>query len=276
MLIRLLRTCPEIPEALQIRAVMNENLHPSNVLLETAYLDRPGRGSFERTYGWAWLLKLAQELHEWKDPDARRWSAALEPLSQAIVKRYMTFFPKQNYPIRTGVHPNTAFGLIFALEYAHAVGDTALSTLVISRSTEYFGNDTRYPIAWEPGGEDFFSPGLMEADLMRRILPPARFREWFSRFAPDVVRNGGPPVFVPAVVTDRTDPKLVHLDGLNLSRAWSMHGIATTFAPGEPVRRRLELSAKEHEKAGLSYVASGNYEGEHWLATFAVLMLTEQ
>jgi hypothetical protein len=276
MLIRLLRTSPDIPEASQIRAVMNENLHPSNVLLETAYLDQPGRGSFERTYGWAWLLKLAQELHEWNDPDARRWSTALEPLSRAIVKRYRAFLPKQNYPIRTGVHPNTAFGLIFALEYARAVGDTALSSLAISRSTEYFGNDSGYPIAWEPGGEDFFSPGLMEADLMRRILPPAKFRRWFMKFAPDVVGDGGSPVFVPVVVTDRTDPKLVHLDGLNLSRAWSMRGIATALAPGEPVRHRLEASANEHERVGLSYVASGNYEGEHWLATFAVLMLTEQ
>ena len=276
MLIRLLRTVPGLPEAARIRAVMDENLDPSSVMLETAYLDQPGRTSFERTYGWAWLLKLAQELHEWNDPDAQRWSAALQPLTRAIVRRYMVFLPKQNYPIRTGVHPNTAFGLIFALEYARSVGDTTLASLVISRGSEYFGQDTRYPIAWEPGGEDFFSPGLMEADLMRRILPPHQFREWFRRFVPEFSIHGESPLFAPAVVTDRTDPKLVHLDGLNLSRAWAMRGIASALGNVDPVRRRLEASAEDHEKAGLSYVASGNYEGEHWLATFAVLMLTEK
>ena len=275
MLIRLLRTTPGLPEAPRIRTVMDENLDPSNIRIETAYLDQPGRTSFERTYGWAWLLKLAQELHEWNDPDARRWSATLRPLADAIAHRFLTFLPKQNYPIRTGVHPNTAFALIFALDYARSVGDTALASLVIERTCTYFAYDREYPFAWEPGGEDFFSAGLMEAELMRRALPADRFRRWFKTFAPAFSGKDGAVVLSPAIVTDRTDPKLVHLDGLNLSRAWAMRGIAHGLGPNDPLRHRLLSSAQAHEDAGLSHVASGNYEGEHWLATFAVLMLSQ-
>lgn len=275
MLVRLLRTVPGLPEAGRIRAVMDENLDASNVRMEVMYLDQAGRASFERTYGWAWLLKLAQELHEWDDPDARRWSAALEPLTRAIVKRYMAFLPKQNYPIRTGVHPNTAFGLIFALDYARSAKDTALASLVVARSREYFGKDPAYPLSWEPGGEDFFSPALMEADLMRRVLPRGEFRSWFKTFAHELAGPVKPALLLPAVVTDRSDPKLVHLDGLNLSRAWTMRGIASALATDDPLKATLLASARVHETAGLSYVASGNYEGEHWLASFAVLMLSE-
>lgn len=219
MLVRLLRSVPGLPEAARIRSVLDENLDPASIEVETAYLDQRGRSSFERTYGWAWLLKLSQELHEWNDPDARRWSIALEPLTRAIVKRYVTFLPKQNYPIRTGVHPNTAFGLVFALDYARSAGDTALESLACSRSRDYFDADRAYPLQWEPGGEDFFSPALMEADLMRRVLPRERFRQWFKAFAPALYEPQQPPLLSPAIVTDRSDPKLVHLDGLNLSRA---------------------------------------------------------
>ena len=275
MLVRLLRSVPGLPEAGRIRAVINENLDPANVRMESSYLDQRGRTSFERTYGWAWLLKLAQELHEWDDPDAQRWSSALEPLTRAIVKRYMAFLPKQNYPIRTGVHPNTAFGLIFALDYARSVKDSALVALVDARSKEYFGKDSEYPLTWEPGGEDFFSPALMEADLMRRVLPRGDFRSWFKTFARELAGPERPALLHPAIVTDRSDPKLVHLDGLNLSRAWAMRGIASALANDDPLRATLLASARVHETAGLSYVASGNYEGEHWLASFAVLLLTQ-
>lgn len=273
MLVRLLRTVPGLPEAAQIRAVLDENLDPACVRIEAAYLDQPGRTSFERTYGWAWLLKLAQELHEWDDPDAHRWADALAPLTRAIVRRYAAFLPKQNYPIRTGVHPNTAFGLTCALDYARSVQDTALATLVTGKSVRYFGNDRAYPLGWEPGGEDFFSPALMEADLMRRVLPRDRFRRWFHSFARDLSGSGKPALLTPVVVTDRTDPKLVHLDGLNLSRAWAMRGIASALAETDPIRDTLLTSALLHERAGLAHVTSGNYEGEHWLATFAVFLM---
>lgn len=275
MLVRLLRTVPGLPESSQIRSVLNENLEPASVGMETAYLGQPGRASFERTYGWAWLLKLAQELREWDDPDARRWSDALEPLTQAIVSRYKAFLPKQNYPIRTGVHPNTAFGLICALDYARSAHDTALATLVIDRSMGYFMNDRSYPLGWEPGGEDFFSPALLEADLMRRVLSQEGFQRWFHLFARDLAAPEKPALLTPAIVTDRTDPKLVHLDGLNLSRAWAMRGIASALAETDPLRNTLLASALLHEQAGLAHVASGNYEGEHWLATFAVLMMAQ-
>lgn len=275
MLVRLLRTVPGLPESSQIRSVLNENLDTARVRIETAYLDQPGRGAFERTYGWAWLLRLAQELHEWDDPDARRWSNALEPLTQAIVSRYEAFLPKQNYPIRTGVHPNTAFGLTFALDYARSVRDTALASIVIERSRVYFGSDRAYPLGWEPGGEDFFSPALMEADLMRRVLPRHEFRRWFRAFATGLDGAEKPPLLTPAVVADRSDPKLVHLDGLNLSRTWAMRGIASALAETDPRKNTLLASALLHEKSGLAHVASGNYEGEHWLATFAVYMLSE-
>jgi hypothetical protein len=276
MLVRLLRRVPDLPEAPRIRAVLEENLAASNVRLEVAYLDQSNRASFERTYGWAWLLKLAEELHQWPDADAQRWFAALEPLTRAIVARTMAFLPKQNYPIRTGVHPNTAFALVFALDYARAVGDSALGALVTARSIAYFGKDVAYPLAWEPGGEDFFSPALMEAALMRRVMPQAGFRRWFKAFATELAGAHRPRLLTPAVVTDRSDPKLVHLDGLNLSRAWCMRAIASALANGDAVRDALLASARIHESAGLSYVASGNYEGEHWLATFAVLMLSSK
>jgi hypothetical protein len=273
MLVRIIRLHPGLPEEKRIRAALNDNLTSANIAQEVAYLEQPNRKSFERTYGWAWLLKLAQELHEWDDPDARGWAKNLAPLSQAIVKRFLDFLPRQNYPIRTGVHPNTAFGLSFALDYARAVADSMLEALVIDRSLTYYRNDTGCPFDWEPGGEDFFSPCLMEADLMRRVLNRREFEMWMKGFCGDAQAMLASPVFTPAVVTDRTDPKLVHLDGLNLSRAWCMNGIASRLPRSSPLRTRLIRAARDHAEAGLAHIASGNYEGEHWLASFAVLML---
>jgi hypothetical protein len=172
------------------------------------------------------------------------------------------------------VHPNTAFGLAFALDYARAVGDKKLETIIIERSRTYFGADVNYPGAWEPGGEDFFSPAFIEADLMRRVLPQREFAAWFHRFLPGIARNQPKQLLQPAVVTDRTDPKLVHLDGLNLSRAWCMRSIAAALPANDPTRKILARSATAHAQAALPYVASGNYEGEHWLASFAVYLLT--
>src|SRR6266700_614797 len=236
--------------------------------------NQPNHASFERTYGWAWLLKLAEELRGWNDDDGKRWSRNLQPLADALVANYLAFLPKQNYPIRTGVHPNRAFGLEFALDYARAAGDRRLEGLIVERSRTYFGHDLNYPGAWEPGGEDFFSPALMEADLMRRVMKPAEFAAWFHRFLPGVAANQPRPLLTPAVVLDRTDPKLVHLDGLNLSRAWCMRNIATGLQRSDPARRVLARAAARHAEEGLNHVASGNYEGEHWLASFAVYLLS--
>lgn len=274
MLVRLLRLFPDLPEGAQIRTALNANLSEANIAAEVAYLGQPNRQSFERTYGWAWLLKLSQALYGWTDQDGKRWSHNLEPLAAALAQNYLRFLPKQTYPIRTGVHPNTAFGLAFALDYAMARGNKNLQTLIEERSRTYFGNDVNYPASWEPGGEDFFSPALIEADLMRRVLKPAEFARWFHRFLPAVDKGEPKSLLHPAVVSDRTDPKLVHLDGLNLSRAWCMRSIAAALPKDDPARKILARAATEHAQDALAHVATGNYEGEHWLASFAVFLLS--
>lgn len=274
MLVRLLRLFPDLPERQQIRSVLAEHLTAANLQTEADYFAGPNRQSFERTYGWAWLLKLAEELHGWDDPDARQWSRNLRPLADTVAARYLAFLPKQTYPIRSGVHPNTAFGLAFALDYARAVGNVPLRERIEERSRTYFGNDTGVPAAWEPDGADFLSPSLTEADLMRRVLPPAEFPAWLHRFLPGLAKAEPKRLLVPATVTDRTDPQLVHLDGLNLSRAWCMRRIAAALPREDPARPVLAESAARHAEAALRHVASGDYAGEHWLASFAVYLLS--
>ena len=274
MLARLLRLFPDLPEAKGIRSVLAKNLTAENLKAECDYFARKESKPFERPYGWAWLLKLAEELQGWDDPDAKRWSQALKPLADIIASRYLDFFPKQTYPIRTGVHPNTAFGLAFAHDYARAVGDARLKQVIEERARSYFANDSDAPAQWEPSGADFFSPSLMEADLMRRVLPPDEFRAWFARFLPKAAQAEPASLFQPATVTDRTDPQLVHLDGLNLSRAWCMRSIAAALPPGDPTQAALANAATRHAESALGHVASGDYAGEHWLASFAVYLLT--
>ena len=273
LIIRALRLYPDLPDAARLRAVLDVHLSSSAVAGELSYLARPSRKAFERTYGWAWLLKLDEELRGWDDPDARRWSAALAPLSAEFARRYESFLPKLTYPLRVGTHPNTAFALAFGLDYARASGDKALEALLLERAKTYFAADKDYPASWEPGGEDFFSPALLEADLMRRVLPPAGFSLWLDGFLPALGRGGPKALMTPAVVTDRTDPRIVHLDGLNLSRAWCLRGIASGLPSGDARRRELGELARRHLDASLPHVASGAYEGEHWLATFATFAL---
>lgn len=274
MLVRLLKLFPDMAESREIRAAINENLSEENIKIEVAYLHQPSRKSFERMYGWAWLLKLAEELYGWDDPDGKRWSKNLEPLADAIVARYIDFLPRQTYPIRTGVHPNTAFGLAFGLDYSRTVGKKELENLIIERSLNYYAKDIDCPTGWEPGGEDFFSPCLMEADLMRRVLGTEKFIKWFHRFLPNLVDGKPKSLLQPAVVGDRSDPKIVHLDGLNLSRAWCMIGIASALPKDDPAQKILLESARIHGEDALANVASGDYVGEHWLASFAVYMLS--
>ncbi len=274
MLARVLRLYPDVPEAKAIRKAFDEHLTADHIKVEAAYFDRPESKSFERPYGWAWLLKLAEELHGWDDPDARRWAANLKPLADTIARRYVAYFPKQTYPIRTGVHPNTAFGLAFAHDYARTFGDKTLTALIEERARTYFAKDADAPAAWEPSGADFFSPTRQEADLMRRVLMPAEFRTWFRAFLPGAAKGEPRSLFMPATVTDRTDPQLVHLDGLNLSRAWCMRSIAGALPKDDPARKALVTSAAAHAEAGLKHVASGDYAGEHWLASYAIYLLS--
>ena len=271
MLLRLLKQFPDLPEAAEIQAVLDAHLAQGPIALEVAYLDAPGRKSFERTYGWAWLLKLDADLRDWDDPRARAWSGALRPLSDRIAKAFGDFLPRLTYPIRSGVHPNTAYSLSLALDYAEAARDAPFAKLIRERSFAWFAPDRDCPLAYEPSGEDFLSGCLEEAALMRRVFPDAAaFRAWLPRFAPRIFSKDG---LTPAIVSDRTDPRIVHLDGLNLSRARSLYGIASGLDSMDPRREALIALADRHAKASLPHIASGNYEGEHWLATFAVHML---
>ncbi|HEX3147920.1 MAG TPA: DUF2891 domain-containing protein [Gemmataceae bacterium] len=276
LLVRLLKLFPDLVEAKEMRTVLERHLTATNLKAEAEYFGRKESKSFERPYGWAWLLKLAEELHGWNDPDGKSWAANLQPLVDIIVARYLDFFPKQTYPIRTGVHPNTAFGLTFAHDFATVVGNKKLRELVEERAKAYFAQDADAPAKWEPGGADFFSPTLMEADLMRHILPAEEFRKWLVKFLPGAATTTPTSLFEPATVTDRTDPQLVHLDGLNLSRAWCMKSIAGALAVDDPARKVLAESAARHAEAGLKHLASGDYAGEHWLASFAVYLLAAE
>jgi len=273
LLARLIRLFPNLPEAGAVREALGTSLTRENIKAEAEYFAQPGRQSYERTYGWAWLLKLDEDLGLSTSADASEWRSNLQPLADQLVSQYLDFLPKQSYPIRTGVHPNTAFGLSFALDYARSVGNRTLENLVVERSLTYYQGDADYPANWEPGGEDFFSPALIEADLMRRVLSASEFELWFEGFLPGLA-EGHYSILKPADGFDRSDPKLVHLDGLNLSRAWCMKSIVEALSEDDPRRRVLLASAIHHADAGLPYVASGNYLGEHWLATFAVYLLT--
>ncbi|HTU16991.1 MAG TPA: DUF2891 domain-containing protein [Gemmataceae bacterium] len=274
MLVRLLRLFPDLLEKQAMRDVLAAHLTAKNLQAEADYFDRPNTQSFERPYGWAWLLKLAEELHTWDSADSKEWAKNLKPLTDKIIGRYLAYFPKQTYPIRSGVHPNTAFGLAFAYDYARAASHKKLRESLEKRSHDYYAGDVDAPVRWEPDGADFFSPSLMEADLMRRLLPPSQFQTWFHRFLPGIAKGEPKTLLQPAVVTDRSDPQIVHLDGLNLSRAWCMRGIASSLPADDPARKVLADSARRHADAALRHVASGDYAGEHWLASFAVYMLS--
>ena len=276
LLVRLLQTHPEIPSAARVRAILADHFSAPALEAESRYLDLKSNRAFERPYGWAWVLRLAADLAAAPadDPQAAAWRESLQPLEDGVIARYVAYLPKLTYPVRTGVHPNTAFALAQALDYARATGRKDFERVLVSRSHFYFGEDRTCPLAYEPSGEDFFSPCLAEADLMRRVLPPHEFARWLRRFLPQV--SGTKALrLTPAVVTDPTDPRLVHLDGLNLSRAWMLRGIAQGLPAKDSRRGPLLKSADAHAAAGLARVSSGSYEGEHWLASFAVYLLTE-
>lgn len=274
MLTRLLRLHPDLPSAGEIRARLESHFSSEAIAEEARYMERASARSFERPYGWAWTLRLACELDGWDDAQSKQWREHIRPLETRVVERLIDYLGKLTHPVRTGVHPNTAFALAESLDYARRTGRKDLETTVLARSRAYFLKDRSCPFAYEPSGEDFFSPCLEEADLMRRVLPREEFSFWLLRFWPELSR-AKKAALSPAVVTDPTDPKLVHLDGLNLTRAWTLKGIAAALTSGDPRRSILEKTALAHEKAGLGRVSSGNYEGEHWLASFAVYLLTE-
>ena len=276
LLVRLLKTHPELASSARIRELLDAHFTPEAIAAETRYLDQKSNRAFERPYGWAWALRLAADLAVLSadDPQARAWRERFRPLEDGLVERYVAYLPKLTNPVRTGVHPNTAFALALGLDYARATGRKDFERVLLSRSHFYYGQDRACPLAYEPSGEDFFSPCLSEADLMRRVLPPRDFARWLHGFLPQLSKAKALRLN-PAVVTDPTDPRLVHLDGLNISRAWMLRGIASGLPPKDSRRATLLKAADAHAAAGLARVSSGNYEGEHWLASFAVYLSTE-
>ncbi len=272
MLARLLRGFPAMAEAARIRALFDAQLTPEKVAGEVAYLAQPSRGGFERPYGWGWLLMLAGELARHDGADGRRRREALAPLADAFVRRFRAFLPKATYPVRVGTHFNTAFAFTLALEYAAVVGDDTLADLVREKANAWYGDDADCQ-AWEPGGDDFLSSALIEAECMRRVMPAAGFAAWLDRFLPHLAERRPATLFRPAHVSDRSDGKIAHLDGLNLSRAWCWRAIAGALPAGDPRVAIAREAAGLHLAASLPHVA-GDYMGEHWLASFAVLALT--
>jgi len=268
LLVKLLKEFPDLPGKDSIVKAIDLTLTPANIAVEISYLKAPGRISYERPYGWSWLLKLTTELSTWDSPMGEKWFGILLPLAQQVVQNYKTYLPGLYYPLRRGVHANTAFGISFALDYARAMGDHEFEKLLTERSRFYYLSDKNIPASWEPEGDDFFSPSLIEADLMRRVLSKEEFQKWFAAFLPEL------PVSLqhPAVVADRSDPTGVHLDGLNLSRAWCMSDVAKSLPAGSRMALKLRQSGAEHAKDALPHVISENYLGTHWLATFAVYM----
>ena len=275
LVVRLLRIVPDLPNAADARAAMARHLTAANLATEAAYFEPKDNKSFERMYGWAWTLRLAAELKAWDDPDAKQWAKNIEPLEKKIVALTKAFLPKLTYPVRTGVHPDTAFALGQMIDYARASGDVELEKIAAARAREYFLADKNYPTNYEPSGEDFFSPGLNEADLMRRVLSREEFSRWLDGFLPGLRQGDLGNWARAAEVSDLTDPRIVHLVGLNLCRAWTMRGVASALAPGDARRAVLEGASKLHEAAGLKHVFSGHYEGDHWLATFAVYHVSD-
>jgi hypothetical protein len=279
LLVRLLRAFPDAPFAAQARAEISKSLTPQNIAAEVAYLRAPGRASFERPYGLAWALRLSQELRGWDDGDARRWSAALVPLEDEVAARLENWLPKLHYPIRIGEHDQTAFSFGLVWDWAAAKADERMRALLTDAAQRFYLHDRACPLSYEPSGEDFLSPCLAEADFMRRVLAPADFAGWLTGFLPQIPRRAGAGSsarwLAPGVVTDRSDPKLAHIDGLNLSRAWMLQGIAHGL-PAQDARIPVLLaSAKRHADAALPAVTGEHYEGGHWLGTFAVYLTSQ-
>jgi hypothetical protein len=271
LLATVMRLFPKIEEAASISELFEVQLTSSNVKGEVSYLGRESSGTFERPYGWAWLLMLAAELSRHDGKKARKWSQALNQLADAFADRFLIFMPKATYPIRVGTHFNSAFAITLALEYADVASHRALGNALMTKAKTWYGGDVDCQ-AWEPGGDDFLSSALMEAECMRRVLGPVDYSTWLDRFLPRLGVREPATLFTPATVSDRSDGKIAHLDGLNLSRAWCWRSIAQSW-PGDDPRRGIALEAAEkHLAASLPYVA-GDYMGEHWLATFALLAL---
>ena len=276
LLVRLARTFPDADFTPEARAAVQASLSKEHIAKEAAYLKGAGRSSFERPYGLAWLLQLCAELHEWNDPFAQEMSANLRPLEEAAVARLSSWLPKLSHPVRIGEHDQTAFALGLMIDFARGTGHNTFATLAADSAKKFFLADRDCPLAYEPSGEDFLSPSLGEADVMRRVLAPAKFAKWLSGFMPQIPAQPNDSWLPVAVSPDPSDPKLAHLDGLNLSRAWMLQGIASGLPKDDPRRPVLLATAEAHKRAGLAAVTGAHYEGGHWLGSFAVYLTTRR
>lgn len=271
MLVRLVRVMPHLPERAAVDALLREHLAAENIRAEAAYLAAPGRTAFERPYGWAWFLKLEQEMRAYDAGFARQ----LQPLAAVIREGFLNYFRALTYPVRHGVHANSAFAAGFALNWARSVDDQALKLLCTSRAAAWFGHDHDYPGHLEPNGEDFFSPALVEAGLMGRILPQVAFAQWFHRFLPGLEKGQPASLLHPAAVSNPSDPKIAHLIGLNLNRAWVWRRLAGLLSEGDPIVAVCEAAAARHYEAAMPLLDAHDFHRAHWLASFAVYALTE-
>jgi hypothetical protein len=280
LLARLARTFPEASFTQDARAALQQSLTQANIAQEVTYLKEDGRASFERPYGLAWLLQLGVELREWEKADPsplpHELSTNLRPLEQAAVERLRTWLPKLSHPVRSGEHSQTAFALGLIIDYARETGDRDFLTLLVGKARDFYLADKSCPLAYEPSGEDFLSPCLAEADVMRRVFSPAEFAAWLRQFMPQIPGNGSHDWLQPEKSPDQSDPKLAHIDGLNLSRAWMLDGIASGLPKGDPRLTALERTIAAHQIAGLAAVTGEHYEGGHWLGSFAVYLVTHR
>lgn len=277
LLVRLLRTAPRYVPRERIRAALDRHLAAEPLAAEAAYLSEPDRRIVHRPYGWGWALRLVHETATWEDADARRWAANLAPLADVLTGGYLEWLPKATYPVRYGVHSNTAFGLSLALPYAgHRArsGDDTLLTAITETAHRWYDEDRDYPAQWEPAGVDFLSPALVEAELMTHLLPGGRFAEWLAGFLPHLADRQPANLFTPATVSDSTDGYIAHLHGLNLSRAWCWRRLAETLGDADPRTAVMLEAADHHAGAALGHAMGSHYAVEHWLACYAVLLLT--
>jgi hypothetical protein len=276
LLVRLVRKFPDAPFAQPARAALRKNLTAENLTQEAVYLREKGRTNFERPYGLAWLLQLVAEMREWDDPDAKEILANLRPLEEAALERLTTWLPKLSHPVRIGEHAQTAFALGLMLDYARSTGNESFAKLLTEQARRFYFSDKNCPMTYEPSGEDFLSPCLAEADVMRRVLPSAEFSRWLKEFMPQIPATAKSD-WLPVVVSpDPSDPKLAHLDGLNLSRAWMLEGIISALPAADLRRPALAAVAEAHRRAGLGAVTGAHYEGGHWLGSFAVYLVTDR
>jgi len=274
-MVRVLRRFPEIGDAPAMRAKLDPHLTQGRLDKELAFFQETENRTFERPYGWGWLLRLAAELHGWDDAQGRSWGKNLDPLARFLAGRMAEYLPRLTVPIREGTHASTAFAMVHALDWARTVGDTAFEKVLVERARDFYLKDRACPTDYEPSGEDFLSPCLAEADLMRRVLPQAEFVRWLGDFLPPMHGARFRPLLTPVEVRDRKDPKIGHLIGLALHRAWSMQGVSAALPADDPRRPLLDRLARHHRHDAVAQMFDSGYGGEHWLASFAIYLLTD-